>query len=137
MNDHSNFCQFLNRSIPILITLSIYGVLYYCYLKLIFFRLDLKYLSIIEALIMNISGLLSLICYLFSVFIKPGKVPVDFDLDNIPNEYKIPQQDNFSEIDYCLGKITYCEKCKCYRPHRAHHCSICKSCTLRFDHHCA
>ncbi|VDO62612.1 unnamed protein product [Heligmosomoides polygyrus] len=32
--------------------------------------------------------------------------------------------------------IRFCPKCKCIKPDRAHHCSICGQCVLKFDHHC-
>ncbi|CAK7892178.1 palmitoyltransferase Pfa3p [[Candida] anglica] len=30
----------------------------------------------------------------------------------------------------------YCLKCSCWKPDRCHHCSSCKKCVLRMDHHC-
>ena len=30
----------------------------------------------------------------------------------------------------------YCSRCEQFRPQRAHHCRTCKTCILRFDHHC-
>lgn len=35
-----------------------------------------------------------------------------------------------------VSSMTYCRKCQCSRPPRAHHCSVCKKCILNMDHHC-
>jgi hypothetical protein len=32
--------------------------------------------------------------------------------------------------------IRYCDKCKCVKPDRAHHCGVCQTCVLKMDHHC-
>ena len=32
--------------------------------------------------------------------------------------------------------VRYCDKCKCLKPDRAHHCSVCHTCVLKMDHHC-
>lgn len=32
--------------------------------------------------------------------------------------------------------LNYCPSCACYKPPRAHHCSYCRRCVLRYDHHC-
>jgi hypothetical protein len=29
-----------------------------------------------------------------------------------------------------------CRRCKSFKPHRAHHCSICNRCIVKMDHHC-
>ncbi|KAJ2776061.1 Palmitoyltransferase zdhhc2 [Coemansia javaensis] len=34
------------------------------------------------------------------------------------------------------GQPRYCQKCDAPKPDRAHHCSTCGVCVLRFDHHC-
>ena len=55
-------------------------------------------------------------------------------------------------INYYLGCITcagnipnnyapqtltrWCKACQRHKPPRTHHCSICKSCILKMDHHC-
>ena len=32
--------------------------------------------------------------------------------------------------------VRYCFVCQCIKPDRAHHCSVCEKCVLRYDHHC-
>ncbi|KAJ2689027.1 palmitoyltransferase for Vac8p [Coemansia spiralis] len=34
------------------------------------------------------------------------------------------------------GQPRYCHRCNAAKPDRAHHCSSCDMCVLRFDHHC-
>lgn len=34
------------------------------------------------------------------------------------------------------GGSRFCKKCQCPKPDRAHHCSTCKRCVLKMDHHC-
>jgi len=45
-------------------------------------------------------------------------------------------QDNPPPIDFDEKRCPRCEKCKNLKPPRAHHCSICGTCTLKMDHHC-
>ncbi|KAJ1311007.1 hypothetical protein OPQ81_009514 [Rhizoctonia solani] len=32
--------------------------------------------------------------------------------------------------------VPRCNKCQGLKPERAHHCRVCKSCILKYDHHC-
>ncbi|KAE8150683.1 DHHC palmitoyltransferase-domain-containing protein [Aspergillus avenaceus] len=34
------------------------------------------------------------------------------------------------------GESRFCKKCQAPKPDRAHHCSTCKRCVLKMDHHC-
>lgn len=34
------------------------------------------------------------------------------------------------------GEMRYCKKCHTRKPDRAHHCSTCRRCVLKMDHHC-
>ena len=30
----------------------------------------------------------------------------------------------------------FCKKCECPKPARTHHCSVCRRCVMKMDHHC-
>eukprot|EP01006_Ploeotia_vitrea_P012887 TRINITY_DN33961_c0_g1_i1.p2 TRINITY_DN33961_c0_g1~~TRINITY_DN33961_c0_g1_i1.p2 ORF type:complete len:231 (-),score=100.85 TRINITY_DN33961_c0_g1_i1:67-759(-) len=38
--------------------------------------------------------------------------------------------------DHRQNGYRFCDECECIKPMRTHHCSICKRCVLKFDHHC-
>lgn len=47
-----------------------------------------------------------------------------------------PKPDDF-QAQTCPDKNTkWCGRCNCWKPPRAHHCRICKTCVLKMDHHC-
>ncbi|RHZ45174.1 hypothetical protein Glove_688g39 [Diversispora epigaea] len=45
-------------------------------------------------------------------------------------------QDLFLELEEYQEFPKICKKCHLPKPERAHHCSVCKKCVLKFDHHC-
>jgi hypothetical protein len=55
--------------------------------------------------------------YFLAMFSSPGIVP---------KSYKAKTRDGFR----------WCGKCQCYKPPRSHHCSQCRRCILKMDHHC-
>ncbi|CAD8050487.1 unnamed protein product [Paramecium primaurelia] len=42
--------------------------------------------------------------------------------------------DEYSQSPF--SKKGFCQQCKCPKPERCHHCSICDRCVLQMDHHC-
>ncbi|XP_037372179.1 palmitoyltransferase ZDHHC7 isoform X3 [Talpa occidentalis] len=61
-----------------------------------------------------------------SAFSRKGAVPKG----NATKEY-------MESLQLKPGEVIYkCPKCCCVKPERAHHCSICKRCIRKMDHHC-
>ncbi|KAH9279919.1 putative palmitoyltransferase ZDHHC24 [Echinococcus granulosus] len=50
--------------------------------------------------------------------------------------YTDPSLDKLMLIQRSGRDWSYCLRCETVRPPRAHHCSQCDVCVLRFDHHC-
>ncbi|XP_006817408.1 palmitoyltransferase ZDHHC3-like [Saccoglossus kowalevskii] len=45
--------------------------------------------------------------------------------------------DNIANLGLKVGQVVYkCPRCISIKPERAHHCSVCKRCIKRMDHHC-
>lgn len=61
--------------------------------------------------------------------IKPTYEPTgQFELDLGPSE-----NDSTQKMYYAPN---WCDHCQHWKPPRAHHCSVCRRCVLRMDHHC-
>jgi hypothetical protein len=50
------------------------------------------------------------------------------------NHYTLPSTTTFERTRH--HEVRYCHTCHVHKPDRCHHCSICNSCIVRFDHHC-
>ena len=91
------------------------------------------------------STILGVILYLFlnasytvAVFTDPGS-PLR-SRGNGRHQYsalpvtELPEYSSFTVSS--TGGSRFCKKCQSPKPDRAHHCSTCKRCVLKMDHHC-
>ncbi|XP_013387524.1 palmitoyltransferase ZDHHC15 isoform X1 [Lingula anatina] len=90
--------------------------------------------------------------YWQAIYTEPGKTPKQFYLSE-QDVARFESSENEEQQRQILAKLVrdrnlpvqcrtatgayrYCEKCKCIKPDRAHHCSMCGTCILKMDHHC-
>ena len=64
--------------------------------------------------------------YVMVASTDPGKVPDEFLLED----------EGSAALALHVGNMDVCGTCKLYKPPRAHHCSRCNRCVLKYDHHC-
>ncbi|XP_044151802.1 palmitoyltransferase ZDHHC3 isoform X2 [Bufo gargarizans] len=86
---------------------------------------DLVY-STINGIIFNLLAFLALASHFRAMITDPGAVPKG----NATKEY-------IESLQLKPGQVVYkCPKCCSIKPDRAHHCSVCKRCIRKMDHHC-
>lgn len=69
---------------------------------------------------------LAVISHVKAMLTDPGSVPIG----NATRE-------NIMRMGFKEGQIVYkCPKCCSIKPARAHHCSVCRRCIRKMDHHC-
>ncbi|KAI9828801.1 MAG: palmitoyltransferase for Vac8p [Thelocarpon impressellum] len=73
-------------------------------------------------------------CYSTAVFVDPGS-PADPKAGYSFLPTHEPRQTSSLTVK-STGGSRFCKKCQTRKPDRAHHCSTCKRCVLKMDHHC-
>ncbi|KAL3832815.1 hypothetical protein ACJIZ3_007551 [Penstemon smallii] len=76
--------------------------------------------------------------YFMVVFRDPGAVPANWKMlsDQNVEEDNSTAMPSSSEDTERRPAIGYCNRCQNGKPPRCHHCSVCKRCVLKMDHHC-
>ncbi|XP_032503228.1 palmitoyltransferase ZDHHC3 isoform X2 [Phocoena sinus] len=82
--------------------------------------------SIINGIMFNLLAFLALASHCRAMLTDPGAVPKG----NATKEF-------IESLQLKPGQVVYkCPKCCSIKPDRAHHCSVCKRCIRKMDHHC-
>uniref|UniRef100_A0A3P9J482 Palmitoyltransferase n=1 Tax=Oryzias latipes TaxID=8090 RepID=A0A3P9J482_ORYLA len=82
--------------------------------------------SVVNGTVFNSLAFLALASHLRAMCTDPGAVPKG----NATKEY-------IESLQLKPGQVVYkCPKCCSIKPDRAHHCSVCRRCIRKMDHHC-
>ncbi|KAK6084762.1 DHHC zinc finger domain-containing protein [Seiridium cupressi] len=71
--------------------------------------------------------------YTTAVFTEPGSTTNAYGYSTLPTNAP-PSATSFTVKSN--GELRFCKKCQARKPDRAHHCSTCRRCVLKMDHHC-
>jgi palmitoyltransferase len=76
--------------------------------------------------------------YTTAVFTDPGSplTPNSNGYTHLPTQEGGGMQFTSFTVKSSTGELRFCKKCQTKKPDRAHHCSTCKRCVLKMDHHC-
>lgn len=101
------------------------------YFSLMLPNLVLPHVGTIGAALNIATGLWILVNLLFNylrcVLMCPGRPGKDEPMRDEQSEDECPRSDHIWR---------WCSKCNAAKPPRAHHCSVCRRCVLKMDHHC-
>ncbi|XP_014104035.1 PREDICTED: palmitoyltransferase ZDHHC3 isoform X1 [Pseudopodoces humilis] len=82
--------------------------------------------SVVNGTLFNTLAFLALASHFRAMLTDPGAVPKG----NATKEF-------IESLQLKPGQVVYkCPKCCSIKPDRAHHCSVCKRCIRKMDHHC-
>ncbi|XVF52704.1 hypothetical protein PTKIN_Ptkin05aG0039900 [Pterospermum kingtungense] len=150
------FCTALRAlgSIMIVFVLAIIGVTYYAvvvahYGPSLFLGGSDTVFAVVVLFLFHFLLVMVLWSYSSVVLTDPGGIPPNWrplrdeekgvDDPLVDSGYGIPELgSNQSAVpgDSMNQDIRFCHKCNQFKPPRAHHCSVCKRCILKMDHHC-
>eukprot|EP00929_Paragymnodinium_shiwhaense_P117884 TRINITY_DN8934_c1_g3_i1.p1 TRINITY_DN8934_c1_g3~~TRINITY_DN8934_c1_g3_i1.p1 ORF type:complete len:316 (+),score=46.95 TRINITY_DN8934_c1_g3_i1:176-1123(+) len=93
-----------------------------------------------QAVVFHLFAGMFVLNFVLAVVTDPGSVPdaPEWTIDMRPRKRSTASEPQTGQ-DWerkRTGDRRFCKWCICYKPDRTHHCSVCKSCILRMDHHC-
>ncbi|EFW99734.1 dhhc zinc finger membrane protein [Grosmannia clavigera kw1407] len=72
-----------------------------------------------------------------AVLTAPGSTTDDHGYSTVPPTAMSGSGNSHAGITVkSNGELRFCKKCQARKPDRAHHCSTCRRCVLKMDHHC-
>lgn len=86
--------------------------------------LSRKWIKLFLSIFFYLTAGMTVFCQTIAMVTHPGKI----NPARIKNKSK--------QISLKDNKVIFCKKCEKERPERSHHCSTCKQCVLKMDHHC-
>jgi palmitoyltransferase ZDHHC3/7/25 len=86
-------------------------------------------------------AIMAVVSHFMAMTTDPGSVPPDAKPLPEPSEGATAASGATEESGGLLAsnetKLNrLCRRCKSFKPQRAHHCSICRRCVIKMDHHC-
>lgn len=144
-------CVRCAKWMPVVFLVSILSWSYYAYIvQLCLYNVDNLPKKIIYIAVYHVFLLMFLWSYGKTIFTDAARPTDEFFLD--PTDiYEMELAHNEAACKLIVEKkaknlpiltrtnslsVRYCEKCKCVKPDRAHHCGACQTCVLKMDHHC-
>ncbi|XP_075750753.1 palmitoyltransferase ZDHHC15B [Rhipicephalus microplus] len=138
--------------LPALFAIATITETYYAYLAVFCGRyVKEDNLRFALATVFHMLFLMCLWCYVQTTFTPPSSVPYRFRFTNAERQEmtrcvrdKVRTsallETMASERDVLTrcadGSVSCCDNCKLIKPDRCHHCSACRRCVLKMDHHC-
>mmetsp|Transcript_11865 Transcript_11865/g.26210 ORF Transcript_11865/g.26210 Transcript_11865/m.26210 type:complete len:358 (+) Transcript_11865:51-1124(+) len=92
--------------------------------------------GMVEFLVFNCLSFMLVTCYVLAIKVHPGGVPQTPEWQSSVEDGRAPAELPGSIETKRTGERRHCKWCLLYKPDRAHHCRVCRSCILRMDHHC-
>ncbi|CAB9514350.1 Palmitoyltransferase ZDHHC7 [Seminavis robusta] len=85
-------------------------------------------------------ALMACLSHFYAMTTNPGAVPPDAKPVLSPEESNNATNGSGEEEKKLISTqkkgMRLCRRCNAFKPRRAHHCSVCRRCIIKMDHHC-